>query len=81
MAIDNCDNLHPSFGCERMHYAQELMCYDHVENVCKKQCCFGCTDACGYRCYYTGKASNYDQLDEDTLMAIMMMEANDNGIY
>lgn len=43
-------------GCERMITAKDLMLQailegEHIE-MCKEQCCIGCTKSCGYRCMF-----------------------------
>lgn len=43
-------------GCERMVTAKNLMLQEIIENkypdieMCREQCCKGCTKVCGYRC-------------------------------
>ena len=59
----DCENM-TVFGCPARDTAknlilQELMegsdAYMELKDICKKQCCKGCEESCGYRC---GQANN-----------------------
>ena len=54
----DCENM-TAFGCPARDTAKSLMLqemiegsydYRELQDICKKQCCKGCEESCGYRC-------------------------------
>lgn len=54
-----CENMN-EFGCPARDHAKSLMQLELTESnnpaeMCKEQCCIGCTKTCGYRCGQANK--------------------------
>ena len=58
-----------AFGCPARDTAKNLMLqelmegsdtYMELKDICKEQCCIGCTKTCGYRCGQSNRRQLWD---------------------